>query len=275
MDQVLDELAKAKKDELVAKFDSETQQVNEGVSLTQQLEDRFKEAMEEYNRCIREFNHNFAQKNELEKNLEVTLKNKVKAIKDRQSMLLVGDCEDRSRRIIMENVSEQVSGLSDKFWEDNTKLIAEIRNKAVQHYIDKFQWIFDKPAPAKDVEEMKVKFYNSYKEEVRRALENTLVEKVLKIFTKMFVQDKSGVVRNWLVMTDEQISDYFDTARDYALSIIDTVCYVPGLETSSFIDEREGEELFDSAKIARMKDDAEQKMSGEYERIVRNKVHSD
>lgn len=108
---------------------------------------------------------------------------------------------------------------------------------------------------------MKVKFYNTYKDEIRRSLENTLMDKVLKIFNRMFIQDKSGTVHNWLVMTDEQISDQFDNARDYAISVIDSVCYVPGLQTSSFIDEREGEELFETSKIARIKDESEQKMS--------------
>lgn len=42
--------------------------------------------MEQYNKYIKEFNHFFAQRNELEKNLEVTLKNKIKAIKDRETI---------------------------------------------------------------------------------------------------------------------------------------------------------------------------------------------
>lgn len=88
----------------------------------------------------------------------------------------------------------------------------------------------------KEIEELKVKFYNTYKDEVRRSLENTLGEKAIKIFNRMFIQDKTGTVHNWLVMTDEQISDIFDTARDYAINIIDVVSNVPGLSNSSFID---------------------------------------
>jgi hypothetical protein len=33
-------------------------------------------------------------------------------------------------------------------------------------------------------------------------LENTLVDKVFKIFSKKFSQDNTGSVRNWLVLTE-------------------------------------------------------------------------
>ena len=147
----------------------------------------------------------------------MTLKNKLASIKERENGLLSGDCETMSNRIIMEKVVEQVTNLSDNFWARGHHVFEELRQKVINYYQEKFKWIYDKDAPAKQVEEYKVKLYSDYKQEIRKSLENTLVDKVCKTFTKMFVQDNSGNVRNWLVLTEQEIEDLYDTARDFSL----------------------------------------------------------
>lgn len=47
-----------------------------------------------------------------------------------------------------------------------------------------------------------MRLYADYKQEIRKSLENTLVDKVFKIFSKKFVQDNKGDIRNWLVLTE-------------------------------------------------------------------------
>lgn len=119
-----------------------------------------------------------------------------------------------------------------------------------------------------------MRLYGDYKQEVRKSLENTLVDKCCKIFSKNFVHDNSGNVRNWLVLTETEIEQLYYTARDYSLGLIRSINVVPGLQTSSYIDERESDELFDSGRVGRIKDDAEERMTAEYEKIVRTKVAS-
>jgi hypothetical protein len=72
----------------------------------------------------------------------------------------------------------------------------------VQYYNDKYKWIYEKMAPVKQIDDIKVKLYSDYKNEIRKSLENTLVDKVFKIFSKKFSQDNTGSVRNWLVLTE-------------------------------------------------------------------------
>ena len=111
----------------------------------------------------------------------------------------------------------------------------------IHYYQQKFKWIYDRDAPAKQVEESKVKLYTDYKQEIRKSLENTLVDKVYKIFNRMFVQDNTGNIRNWLVLTEPEIENLYDMARDFSLDLIRNINTVPGLETSSYIDERESD----------------------------------
>lgn len=71
IDQLLDDISKARKEVLLANFDREThrERFNAEASLSGQLEGKFRSALEEFNRTVREYGRSFSQKNELAKSL--------------------------------------------------------------------------------------------------------------------------------------------------------------------------------------------------------------